>query len=134
MNGKRPWPPSWFGLGSTEENDLSERVDELLDGRAHVGVAEPGGQPTKGVVDDAELAVWLAAVGGRIRKARQQRGTSRELLAQESGVTVEVLRIAEEKTAYDLDVDQLWRIADALRVPLADLIMASGDSPLDRDL
>jgi hypothetical protein len=27
---ERPWPPRWFGMGSTTETDLSERVDELL--------------------------------------------------------------------------------------------------------
>jgi hypothetical protein len=27
---QRPWPPRWFGMGSSAEPDLSERTDALL--------------------------------------------------------------------------------------------------------
>jgi XRE family transcriptional regulator, aerobic/anaerobic benzoate catabolism transcriptional regulator len=81
---------------------------------------------------DGGLAVWLASIGDRIRRARQQRGTSRERLARDTGVSVELLTAVEEKTLHSIDVSQLWRVADALWVSVTDLITTTSESPLDR--
>jgi transcriptional regulator with XRE-family HTH domain len=68
-----------------------------------------------------EVSPQLADVGGRIRKVREAGGLKLNELALLSGLSAPALsRI--ETGQRDLRLSSLFRIAAALRVPLADLI------------
>jgi len=63
----------------------------------------------------------LAGVGGRIRKAREDRGLNLHELARLSGISAPALSLIETGKR-DLRVTSLCRIADALRIAAGDLL------------
>lgn len=63
----------------------------------------------------------LAALGGRIRKARKTIGLTLHQLARLSGISAPALSHVE-RGKRDLRVTTLCRIADALRVAMSDLL------------
>lgn len=63
----------------------------------------------------------LAGVGGRIRKAREDRGLNLHELARLSGISAPALSLIETGKR-DLRVTSLCRIADALRIAAGDLV------------
>lgn len=71
----------------------------------------------------------LAEVGGRIRKAREERGLNLHELARLSGISAPALSLIETGKR-DLRVTSLCRIAAALRVAAGDLIE---DGPADAE-
>jgi XRE family aerobic/anaerobic benzoate catabolism transcriptional regulator len=74
-------------------------------------------------------AVFLAALGERVREARARRGMSRRSLAQDSGVSERYLAQLESGEG-NASVLLLRQIAGALNLPLTDLLREpSGDSP-----
>jgi transcriptional regulator with XRE-family HTH domain len=60
-------------------------------------------------------------VGDRIRDARQDAGLTQEMLAELAGLDRQAINRIEQAHASPL-LDNLFRIADALNVPLADLV------------
>ncbi|MBQ0974579.1 helix-turn-helix transcriptional regulator [Streptomyces sp. RK31] len=68
---------------------------------------------------------WLLArrraIGGRIRTARTGRKLSQEKLAELAGLDRKTVNRIEQAT-HATSVDHLLLIADALRVPLRDLV------------
>jgi DNA-binding Xre family transcriptional regulator len=81
---------------------------------------------------ETQLAAWLAAIGKRLRTARQQRGTSQQSLAARTGLSEKLLAEVEANTSHHIDVAQLARVAAVLWVSVPDLITTTGKSPLDR--
>lgn len=67
-------------------------------------------------------------VGANIRRVRTEQGMTQESLALHSGVTRNVL-IDVEFGRRGLLYERLFDIADALRVPVCDLIGPREDSP-----
>ncbi|MFE6931731.1 helix-turn-helix transcriptional regulator [Streptomyces sp. NPDC057699] len=61
------------------------------------------------------------AIGDRIRAARQAAGLTQEGLAHAAGLDRKTINRAEQAT-HSPRLDHLLLIADALQVPLADLV------------
>ncbi|NEY32038.1 helix-turn-helix domain-containing protein [Streptomyces sp. PRKS01-65] len=68
---------------------------------------------------------WIIArrrlVGDRIRAARAAAGLTQEMLAELAGMDRQAINRIEQAHASPL-LDNLFRIADALDVPLSDLV------------
>ncbi|MFI1562220.1 helix-turn-helix domain-containing protein [Streptomyces sp. NPDC020490] len=68
---------------------------------------------------------WVLArrrtIGDRIRAVRRERGLTQEALAETAGMDRQAINRIEQGHQSAL-VDNLIRIADALEVPLADLV------------
>jgi transcriptional regulator with XRE-family HTH domain len=60
-------------------------------------------------------------VGDRIRNAREDAGLTQEMLAELAGLDRQAINRIEQAHASP-KLDNLFRIADALNVPLADLV------------
>jgi XRE family aerobic/anaerobic benzoate catabolism transcriptional regulator len=79
--------------------------------------------------NDEAAAAFLLGVGGRVRAARARRAMSRRLLADASGVSQRYLAQLEAG-AGNISITLLKRVADALSVPVEDLM---GDGVRDAE-
>ncbi|HEY4825073.1 MAG TPA: helix-turn-helix transcriptional regulator [Solirubrobacteraceae bacterium] len=80
--------------------------------------------------DAGDDAVFLAAVGDRVRELRARRGMTRKILAKDSGVSERYLAQLETGQG-NASLSILRRIARALDVPLASLIADSPEPPAE---
>jgi len=78
-------------------------------------------------------ADYLARVGARVRNARNRRGMARKDLAREARVSERYLAQLEGGLG-NVSILLLRRIADALGVPLAGLVRAGADRPVEHGL
>ncbi len=74
------------------------------------------------------------AIGGRLREARKRRGLTQRELAQESGVSLSLIRKLEQGD-YDngIRLETVRKMAVALGVPTSALAFTSKPSPPDRE-
>ena len=77
----------------------------------------------------AQWERWREVVGRNIRELRVQRGMTQEVLALHSGVTRNVL-IDVEFGRRSLLYERLFDLADALDVPVADLLAMPEPTPV----
>jgi transcriptional regulator with XRE-family HTH domain len=68
-----------------------------------------------------DIAVFLQLVGRRVAAAREYRGLSQGELADRSELPVGTLA-GLERGEYGVEVDELHRVADVLRVALTELL------------
>jgi transcriptional regulator with XRE-family HTH domain len=73
-----------------------------------------------------DVAVFLRLVGQRVAAARDRRGLTQGQLASRSGLPAETLA-GLERGAYGVEVDELHRVADVLRVAMSDLMPAEAE-------
>ncbi|GAA2957054.1 helix-turn-helix domain-containing protein [Streptomyces enissocaesilis] len=66
-----------------------------------------------------------ANVGERLREVRKRRGLSQRELANESGVSLSLIRKLEQGEREDTRLETVRRLAAALRVPTTQLVIAS---------
>ena len=71
--------------------------------------------------DADQVADFVAMVGGRIRRARQQQGISRRVLSERSGVSQRYLAQLESGTG-NISVALLFQVASALNVQAGQLL------------
>jgi len=71
-------------------------------------------------------AVFLRALGQRIRIARLTRELTQAELADASGISRNFISLIEHGS-HGVDVVRLLRIAAALDIPLSDLVKTGGD-------
>ncbi len=76
-----------------------------------------------------------ANVGERLREVRKRRGLSQRELANESGVSLSLIRKLEQGEREDTRLETVRRLAAALRVPTTQLVVASRaeDDVVDAD-
>ncbi len=61
-------------------------------------------------------------IGARLRQARQERGLTQEELAERSGVSNDVIRKLEQERRNAARITTLTHLANALSIPLSDLL------------
>jgi transcriptional regulator with XRE-family HTH domain len=71
--------------------------------------------------DDSEVAVWLRALGRRVRLLRLTREMTQDELAAASGMSRSFVSLIEHG-AHGVDVVRLLRLAAALDVTLGELL------------
>jgi len=69
----------------------------------------------------SDVDPFLAALGGRVRTARERRGISRRMLSEQCGLSQRFLAQVEHGRG-NISVLRLRRLADALGTPVEDLI------------
>ncbi|WP_084395750.1 helix-turn-helix domain-containing protein [Henriciella aquimarina] len=82
-------------------------------------------------MSDEQEAQFLTGTGGRIRDRRDAAGLKLQELATLTGLSVSALSNIETGKR-DLRLTTLRRIAQALRVPLADLVEDKRDRPPEK--
>jgi XRE family transcriptional regulator, aerobic/anaerobic benzoate catabolism transcriptional regulator len=80
--------------------------------------------------DGQELRLFLARVGDRVRMLRSRRGMSRKALARHSKVSERYLAQLEAGTG-NFSIILLRRVADAISVPVAELVDDRPDRSVD---
>src|SRR5437870_11446599 len=88
-----------------------------------VGAAHPA---------DAEQD-YLATVGERVREARARRGMTRKILARDSGVSERYLAQLESGQG-NISIILLRQVAQAMGLPLADLVREGPERPVELTL
>lgn len=92
--------------------------------------ASPPGSPgATGGASDA----YLAQLGDRVRAARARRGMSRKILAKASGVSERYLAQLETGKG-NISIALLRKVAQAMSVPVADLVREGGERPVELTL
>jgi XRE family aerobic/anaerobic benzoate catabolism transcriptional regulator len=99
-----------------EENEASEAIAEAT--------ASRGGQESVAESD------YLKRVGERVRETRARRGMTRKLLARDSGVSERYLAQLETGQG-NISILLLRQIANALDLPVEDLVLAGPEPPVD---
>jgi XRE family transcriptional regulator, aerobic/anaerobic benzoate catabolism transcriptional regulator len=82
--------------------------------------------------EDGEAA-YLRLLGERIREARARRGMTRKLLARDSGVSERYLAQLEAGQG-NISIALLRQVAQAMGLPLADLVREEPDRPVELTL
>ncbi len=82
---------------------------------------------------NGELDAYLAGLGERVRAARARRGMSRKVLSRASGVSERYLAQLEAGKG-NISIGLLRKVAEAMSVPLADLVREGGERPVDLTL
>jgi XRE family aerobic/anaerobic benzoate catabolism transcriptional regulator len=82
--------------------------------------------------EDGEAA-YLRLLGERIREARARRGMTRKLLARDSGVSERYLAQLEAGQG-NISIALLRQVAQAMGLPLADLVRDEPDRPVELTL
>jgi XRE family transcriptional regulator, aerobic/anaerobic benzoate catabolism transcriptional regulator len=82
--------------------------------------------------EDGEAA-YLRLLGERIREARARRGMTRKLLARDSGVSERYLAQLESGQG-NISIALLRQVAQAMGLPLADLVRDEPDRPVELTL
>lgn len=101
----------------------------------HVEENEPSevlGQSTssRGAEDSAAESDYLKRLGERVRETRARRGMTRKLLARDSGVSERYLAQLETGQG-NISILLLRQIANALDIPVEDLVLAGPEPPVD---
>lgn len=78
----------------------------------------------------ARTEAFLKELGQRVRNLRARRGMARRILAQDSGVSERYLAQLESGQG-NISIARLRQIADAMGVPLAELVREGGDLPIE---
>jgi XRE family aerobic/anaerobic benzoate catabolism transcriptional regulator len=78
-------------------------------------------------------AAYLRLLGERIREARARRGMTRKLLARDSGVSERYLAQLEAGQG-NISIALLRQVAQAMGLPLADLVREGPDRPVELTL
>ncbi len=94
--------------------------------------AEVLAEPTssRGGTDSAEDSDYLKRLGERVRATRARRGMTRKLLARDSGVSERYLAQLETGQG-NISILLLRQIANALDIPVEDLVLAGPEPPVD---
>jgi transcriptional regulator with XRE-family HTH domain len=76
---------------------------------------------------------WLERIGHRVQVLRRRQRLSRATLARRARLG-DRRRITWLELGYSspVSVPELWRVADVLGVPITDLVIEPGRSPLDK--
>ena len=82
---------------------------------------------------DGGLDAYLAGLGERVRAARARRGMSRRILSRASGVSERYLAQLETGKG-NISIALLRKVAEAMSVPLADLVREGSERPVDLTL
>ena len=82
--------------------------------------------------DGSGLTAYLVGLGERVRAARARRGMSRRILSRASGVSERYLAQIETGKG-NISIGLLRKVAEAMSVPLADLVR-DGERPVDLTL
>ena len=90
------------------------------------------GMATEATADKGEAA-YLRLLGERIREARARRGMTRKILARDSGVSERYLAQLEAGQG-NISIALLRQVAQAMGVPLAELVREGGDPPIELTL
>jgi XRE family aerobic/anaerobic benzoate catabolism transcriptional regulator len=94
--------------------------------------AEPANSTTERDQEDGE-AEYLRLLGERIRAARARRGMTRKILARDSGVSERYL--AQLETGHgNMSIILLRQVAQAMSLPLAELVREGPDHPVEFSL
>jgi XRE family transcriptional regulator, aerobic/anaerobic benzoate catabolism transcriptional regulator len=92
---------------------------------------ESGAEPRRKPPCAAEVhADYLARLGERVRGARARRGMTRKMLARDSGVSERYLAQLEAGQG-NISIALLRQVADAMGLPLADLVRDGEDRPIE---
>jgi XRE family aerobic/anaerobic benzoate catabolism transcriptional regulator len=78
-------------------------------------------------------ADYLARLGERVRAARVRRGMTRKLLARDSGVSERYLAQLEAGQG-NISIALLRQVAEAMSLPLGDLVREGADRPIELTL
>lgn len=76
---------------------------------------------------------YLTTVGERVRAARARRGMTRKILARDSGVSERYLAQLETGQG-NISIALLRQVAQAMNLPVADLVREGEDRPIDLTL
>lgn len=76
---------------------------------------------------------YLTTVGDRVRAARARRGMTRKILARDSGVSERYLAQLESGQG-NMSIALLRQVAQAMNLPVADLVRDGEDRPIDLTL
>jgi len=82
---------------------------------------------------ESDIAPFLARVGERVRNLRARRGMTRRLLARDSGVSERYLAELEAGRG-NISIGLLRQVAQAMGVPLPELVEEGPDRPVERRL
>ena len=93
----------------------------------------PAGPPAPGPRQNGGPDAYLAGLGERVRAARARRGMSRKILSRASGVSERYLAQLEAGKG-NISIGLLRKVAEAMSVPLADLVREGGEQPIDLTL
>jgi XRE family aerobic/anaerobic benzoate catabolism transcriptional regulator len=94
--------------------------------------AEPANSTTEREQEGGE-AEYLRLLGERIRAARARRGMTRKILARDSGVSERYL--AQLETGHgNISIILLRQVAQAMSLPLAELVREGPDHPVEFSL
>ena len=94
--------------------------------------ARPAGNRRNGAREDGQDP-FLTQLGERVRAARARRGMSRKILSQASGVSERYLAQLETGKG-NISIALLRKVADAMSVPVADLVREGDERPVDLTL
>jgi len=86
--------------------------------------------PSRGREDRVTESDYLKRLGERVRETRARRGMTRKLLARDSGVSERYLAQLETGQG-NISILLLREIANALDIPVEDLVLAGPEPPVD---
>lgn len=98
-----------------------------------VSAQSSGTRPATESRDGATPAAFLARLGERVRAARARRGMSRRVLSRASGVSERYLAQLETGKG-NISIALLRKVAEAMSVPLADLVREGAERTVDLTL
>src|SRR5690348_10666426 len=78
-------------------------------------------------------AAYLRALGERVREARARRGMTRKILARDSGVSERYLAQLEAGQG-NISIALLRQVAEAMSVPLSELVREGAERPIELTL
>ena len=95
-------------------------------------MAAPANQAAKREAEASD-SIYLAQLGERIRAARARRGMTRKILARDSGVSERYLAQLETGQG-NISIILLRQVAQAMGLPLADLVREGPEQPVEFSL
>ncbi len=118
-------------LGMTVRRNASDN-NECVRGRDGLGekAEDPRG---RGERDGSDQADYLRRLGDRVRAIRSRRGMTRKILAYDSGVSERYLAQLEGGHG-NISVIRLRRVAEAMNVPIDDLVREGPEQPIELTL
>jgi DNA-binding XRE family transcriptional regulator len=120
-------------MSAMVERDSRSRAPALADADNRAAEDSPSGEAEEGAKPPARKArahrgerEGLPVVGENVRRCRRERGLSLDALAKESGVSRSMLGQIELGQSVPT-IHVLWKIAQAFRVPVMDLVTVKDD-------
>ena len=86
-----------------------------------------------GAGDDTDHVGYLRRLGERVRAVRARRGMTRKILARDSGVSERYLAQLEGGHG-NISIVRLRKVAQAMNVPIADLVREGPEQPIELTL